>query len=112
MVMRMDWDSKTSAAAAVDCSSTTTEAVQDYSTCLMLYSPALPEAEDSQQENAIWRSYGDGEACGVSSDLQTLRGSCGWCSVYCFPRFYCRQGIIFLLFKGAWGEILSGLGLL
>lgn len=28
------------------------------------------------------------------------------------PRFYCKQGSIFLLFKGAWGEILSGVGLL
>lgn len=92
VVMRVGWDSSP-------------EAVQGHSTCLMLYSPDLSKTEHSQQENAIWRSGGDGEACGVFSDLQALRVF--WCSVYWFPRFYCRWGIIFLLFKGAWGEILS-----
>ena len=61
VVMRMGWDSKTFAAAAIDCSFTATEAVQDPSTCLLLYLPALPEAEDSQQENAIWRSDSEEE---------------------------------------------------
>lgn len=85
--------------------------MQDHSTCPTLYSPALPEAEDSQQENVIWRSDSDeGEACDVFSD-QVLRGSHGWGSVYWFPRFCCKQGILFLLFKGAWGELLSALGL-
>lgn len=61
VVMRMGWDSKTFAAAAIDCGSTATETVRDHGTCLTSYSPALPEAEESQQENAIWKSGSDGE---------------------------------------------------
>lgn len=55
-----------------------------------------------------WRSGGDeGEAWGVFSGLQAWRGFCSCCSVYWFFKFYCRWGVILLLFKGAWGEILS-----
>lgn len=55
------------------------------------------------------RSDSDREAFGVVLD-QAVRGSHGCSSVYWFPRFSCKQGILVLLFKGAWGELLSGLG--
>lgn len=75
VVMKVGWDSSP-------------EAVQGLSTCLILYSTVLPKTEDSQQENAIWRSGGnEGEAWGVFSDLQALRGFSS-CVLYTgFPGF-------------------------
>lgn len=69
------------------------------SCCTHLFSPKLRVHSRKMQ-------FG-GEAWGVFSDLQALRGFCSWCSMYWFPRCYCRWGVIFYLFKGPWGEILS-----
>lgn len=61
MIMRMGWDSKIFAAAAIDGGSAAPEAARDHRTRLVSYSPALPEAGGSRQENAIWKRDSDEE---------------------------------------------------
>lgn len=104
----MGWDSKTFAAAAVACSSTATEAVPDHSTCPGRHSPALHSRRVHFGGGMLMEGRG---LCCVfrSGGLEQVMELVLVCWL---PRFYCRQGNIFLLFKGAWGEILSDVGLL